>query len=225
MLRTLFPNELPQLFLFDMDHTLIDNDCDLSWKTFLVNRGMAPKESLVIADKYYEAYLKGELNESEFITFQLAEFNNRCRSDMETLASEHFSEVVQPKIYEKGMELVREIQAVSIPIAIETATNSVVASPVSEYFGIETVLATEITEIDHSFRASISGHYNCGTGKIISATQFCSERGIDLSQVAYFGDSLSDIPLLSNVGFPVVTNGSTEMLEIAFERGWSTVHF
>ncbi len=208
-----------------MDHTLIDNDCDLSWKTFLVDRGMAPKESLVIADKYYEAYLKGELNESEFITFQLAEFNNRCRSDMEDLARKHFTQLVKGKIYCKGIDLVKEIQALSIPIAIETATNSIVARPVANYFEIDSLLATEITEINSHFQSSISGHYNCGEGKIISATHFCNKIGIDLSHVAYFGDSLSDIPLLSIVGFPVVTNGSEKMRKIADERGWLQVDF
>jgi len=225
MLNTLFPEQLPELFLFDMDHTLINNDCDLSWKEFLVSRGLAPKQSLSIAEKFYTDYLAGELNDDEFISFQLAEFEFHTRFEMERLALEHFKVVVSQKLYNAALQLIKEIQAVSIPIAIETATNSIVARPVAESFGITTLLATEVSEINGVFQPSIIGHYNCGEGKIISATSYCNEMGIDLSQVAYFGDSLSDIPLLSAVGYPVVTNGLEKMRNLANKRGWLQVTF
>ena len=36
----------PEFYFFDMDHTLIDNDCDVSWKDFMVAEKLAPPEAL-----------------------------------------------------------------------------------------------------------------------------------------------------------------------------------
>ena len=43
-----------RLHIFDMDGTLIDNDCDVSWKLFLVRSGIAPRDDLELADRFYE---------------------------------------------------------------------------------------------------------------------------------------------------------------------------
>ena len=40
--------------IFDMDGTLVDNDCDVSWKLFLVAAGFAPKSDIELAHKYYD---------------------------------------------------------------------------------------------------------------------------------------------------------------------------
>ncbi len=34
----------PKIYLFDMDHTLIDNDCDVSWKQFVVRHNLQRRQ-------------------------------------------------------------------------------------------------------------------------------------------------------------------------------------
>ena len=38
------------LYVWDMDHTIIDNDCDVSWKKFLVEKKIAPESDFEEAD-------------------------------------------------------------------------------------------------------------------------------------------------------------------------------
>ena len=40
------------LHIFDMDHTLIEADCDVTWKQFLVSEGLAPASALAEADRF-----------------------------------------------------------------------------------------------------------------------------------------------------------------------------
>src|SRR5210317_2236053 len=97
MFEELFDTDnMPKGYLFDMDHTLINNDCDVSWKTFLVNKGLAPSNALDIADYYYQQYRRGELDINEFLKFQLAEFKGRTPAEMDALAQEHFETLVRP---------------------------------------------------------------------------------------------------------------------------------
>ena len=42
-----------KLYILDMDGTLIDHDCDVSWKEFLVAEGIAPRSDLELAEKFF----------------------------------------------------------------------------------------------------------------------------------------------------------------------------
>ena len=44
-------NEI-KIHFFDMDHTLINNDCDVSWKEFLTEEKIAPSNAMEIADNF-----------------------------------------------------------------------------------------------------------------------------------------------------------------------------
>ena len=93
----------PALWFFDMDHTLIDNDCDVSWKKFLVQHGLAPAAAMDEADRFFADYLAGHLDYDAFIRFQLAEFASRTPAEMAALARWHFVEVVRPPAVSGGL--------------------------------------------------------------------------------------------------------------------------
>ena len=58
-----------------MDHTIIGIDCSVSWKYFLVDRGLAPKGDKAKADYYWNLYCRGKTPVDEFIEFQYREFS------------------------------------------------------------------------------------------------------------------------------------------------------
>ena len=43
---TEFSNE-QEVYFWDMDHTIINNDCDVSWKAFMHAKGIAPDNALI----------------------------------------------------------------------------------------------------------------------------------------------------------------------------------
>ena len=215
---------LPEVYFFDMDHTLIANDCDISWKIFLNEEKLIEAGQLAIAEKFYEDYCREELNEAEFIRFQLREFVGCSEQEMNLLARRHFdSQVKHTLIASVFAELTAALQQ-KAHVALLTATNSVVARPLADFCGIEHVLATA-PELDAagSFTGAINGDYCCGRKKIKFAEEFCRARGLTLSSAAYYGDSLNDRHLLERVGFPVAVNPTGELLEIARANSWRII--
>lgn len=208
VINDLFGGKIPSLFLFDMDHTLINNDCDVSWKQFLVDKGEAPAGALNEAQRYYEDYVRGELDITPFLQFQLEEFRGRSPEDMRELAVTHFEEVVKERVYSFFRELLTEIAHRKIPRAIVTATNEIIAGPVAEYLQIPTVLATKLELEGNRFTGELFGEYCYSEGKVTAAGAFAEELQISFEDTAYFGDSLSDVPLLKRVAYPVLINPS-----------------
>ena len=53
--------------------------------------------------------------------------------------------------------------------------------------------------------------------------RWCDKNGIDLKDCYFYTDSMSDVKLLENVGYPVCVNPDSRLKKHATERGWPTV--
>jgi HAD superfamily hydrolase (TIGR01490 family) len=209
----------PEIFFFDMDHTLINNDCDVSWKQFAVAEGLAPVDDLREADRFFKLYEAGQLPVDEFLLFQLNEFSGRTIEEMRDWSLRHFEQVVKKRIYADGVKAINSAKAQGV-VAVLSATNSVLCQPLADYLGIEHIEATELEVIDGVFTGKLSAEYRCGEGKVSAARDFCAVRGFDLSAAAYYGDSYSDHFILDAVGFPYAVNPNHKLRECAEQKGW-----
>ncbi len=215
----------PALWFFDMDHTLINNDCDVSWKTFLVRHGLAPATALKEAERFFADYQAGHLNHVAFMRFQLAEFASRTPAEMAALARWHFVEVVRPLLYPAACRAVAAALATGAPVALLTATNEVIAAPLAADLGIPHLLATRLERRDTLFTGAIAGEYCGGSGKLAPARELAARLGLTLAQAAYYGDAISDVPLLTAVGFPTVVNPGDQLAAVAAARAWPVVRW
>ena len=217
-------NSTPLIYFFDMDHTLIDNDCDVSWKHFLIKAGLAPADVLEQVEYYYQAYVKGELAIDEFMHFQLAEFVNNSIETMYNLAEQHFEQMIKPKIYPEALQLINDARSDNTQLALLTSTNTVVAAPLAKYLKID-LLGTELVIRHGKYTGEFFDPYCAGPGKVDIAAEYCRENNCLLSEAAYFGDSINDKFLLAEVGYPTVVNPDHALKKLAVGNHWNILHF
>jgi HAD superfamily hydrolase (TIGR01490 family) len=62
-----------------------------------------------------------------------------------------------------------------------------------------------------------------GEEKAVRLLSYCKENNTDPSDVWYYGDSISDLAVLSSVGFPVCVNPDSKLKRQAIKRGWKIV--
>ncbi len=205
---------------WDMDHTLMENDCDVSWKEFLIHKGLAPESDFALMRKFWKQYEEGVLDSDAFNAFQLREFTGRTEAEMNDLAREHFESAIRPKIYPGAFSMVRAQRESGDSVCMITATNAVISSPVAGFFGFDGFIATSLELIDGSYTGRITGRYCVGEGKISFMNEFCLETGTDLAHSFYYGDSVADIPVFKAVGHPVVVNPMPRLRDLAVRMGW-----
>ncbi len=210
----------PELFLFDMDHTLVDNDCDVSWKYFLCEIGMIPKTDLQKAESFFEDYAEGRLEIEQFMEFQLAEFRGRTEEEIKSLTEQHFRQHVKPHLYSQGEQTVHEVLQSGFPVALLTATNCEIARPLAEYLGIREVLAVRPQIKDRRFTGSFIPPYSGGANKVLLAEEFCRRHDKTLLEAAYYGDSHNDLPILEAVGFPRIVNPNSRLRKLVENKDW-----
>ncbi|MBE6386549.1 MAG: HAD-IB family hydrolase [Lentisphaerae bacterium] len=205
----------PLIHIFDMDYTLIENDCDVSWKEFCVAEKLAPESDIQEADRFYQLYLEGKLDFNEFTRFQFREFTGNSPETMYALTRRHFEKYVKSKVRPQALNYVKELLAQGKRCIILTSTNEVIARPVAEYFGISEVYGSRIELVNGTFTGNLTGIYTAGEGKAVIARELEKSSGVPLELFAAYGDSINDLPLLKCVGFPHAVSPGKSLLEEA----------
>lgn len=214
-----------EIAFFDMDHTTIDTDCDVSWKYFLVDKGLAPPAHCAEADRFLDLYHQGLTPVDEFIKFQLKEFVNRLTEDMRLLADQHFQESIQEYIFPQARKEIAKYTKQGIATFLLTGTNRIIAEPIARSLGINTLLATEPEIKNRLFTGKIDGPFLMGGGKLKAALDICISRRIKLENVTFYADSITDVALLEKVGFPVAINPKENLRTIAKDSHWRIVNW
>jgi HAD superfamily hydrolase (TIGR01490 family) len=213
------------IHFWDMDHTIVNNDCDVSWKEFMISKALTGIESRQKADFFYEQYKNECLDVDAFLRFQLDEFRGHSASHMRDLCKEHFFELVEPNIYQKARDLIKKQQSENELVCLLTATNRLIAEPLAESMGFEYILATELELKNDLFTGAHTDIYCCGSGKIDHMNRFIAEHGGSMQTSSYFGDSSNDIVILEKVGFPFAVNPVEKLRQRAQESNWQILDF
>jgi HAD superfamily hydrolase (TIGR01490 family) len=210
---------------WDMDHTLVDCDTQVSWKRFLVEEGLADAGDRELADRFFADYARGELDEAAYLQFQLKDFRGHTVARMAALAKRHFETRVRTRIHGEALDRVRQQLEAGEQVLLLTATSHPIAWPLAAHFGIPKVIATEFELDGDRYSGRMAGIYCLGPGKLALLKQFCGSEGLPLDRVHFYGDSLSDIHVLEKVGFPRAVNPMPGLREIALQEGWEILDF
>jgi HAD superfamily hydrolase (TIGR01490 family) len=213
------------LCLFDLDHTLLPLDSDHEFGEFLVRIGLAdPVEYRRRNDAFYQQYVDGTLQLSEYIHFTTSIWRELDAAQQLALQQRFMAEVIHPAIHPQAVQLVREHEARGDLVAIVTATNEFVTRPIADAFAVPDLLAVRLTrDAQGRVTGEIDGVPSFREGKITRVEQWLAERGqtlADFDRVSFYSDSPNDLPLLDLASDPVATNPSSALEAVAFERGW-----
>ena len=212
------------LALFDLDNTLLGGDSDYEWALFLVDQGVVDPEVYKAGnDRFYRQYLDGTLDIHEFLDFQLAPLTRHPREQLERWRIQFMRTRIRPIMLDKARKLVGLHQSRGDLVAIITATNSFITTPIAQAFGVENLVATEPEVIDGRFTGRTVGTPCFREGKPARMREWLAERRLALERFEeswFFSDSRNDVPLLEQVTHPVAVDPDEALEALARERGW-----
>lgn len=214
-----------KFYWFDMDHTLINNDCDVSWKEYVVKHALGPADSMEKADEFFEQYNRGELDYEAFLKFQLAEFTGKTEAVMAAHSLAHFNEFVRDKVYADAKNYIARLRSKGKKTGILTATNTVLAKPLADYMEVDYLSGTTLELRNGVYTGGWRPPFGGGEGKVEILSGFAAQAGVPMADIAYFGDSINDRFILEAVGHPFAVNPSPALKALAQERGWSEIKF
>jgi HAD superfamily hydrolase (TIGR01490 family) len=214
----------PRLALFDLDHTLIDGDSDVSWAQFLIEEGVLHADEYHARNLWFaERYKDGTLDILEFLDFQLAPIARRPRAQLDAWHAQFMQRKIRPIVHERTARLLAEHEGALK--ALVTATNRFITAPIAAELGIEHLIATDIEEVDGMFTGKPRGTPSFREGKVTRVAEWLAARGTALPDYEswFYSDSLNDLPLLELVDHPVAVDPDATLLDKARERGWPVI--
>lgn len=220
---------MPNLALFDLDHTLIPIDSDYEWGQFLTRVGAVDAEEFSRRNAdFYAQYQAGTLDPVEYLEFALGTLAAFDKAQLGQWHQQFMREVIEPALLPAAYELLKRHQENNDLIAIITATNRFVTAPIADALGVVHLLAAE-PEVDANgqLTGKLIGVPSSGAGKITHLKQWLDAQGKTLSdfeRIYFYSDSQNDIPLLSLVSHPVATNPNALLQAHADQHGWQTLH-
>ncbi len=108
------------------------------------------------------------------------------------------------------------------PLVI-TATNRFVTEPIVALYGIEHLIATAPTMENGRYTGGFDGIPCFQDGKVKRLDAWLKDQDATLQGSWFYSDSHNDLPLLSQVEFPVAVDPDESLYNIALERGWPVI--
>lgn len=213
----------PDIAFFDCDHTLIDTDCELTWKNMLADLGMVPEEHRAKQQHYVDLHAAGQTPEKEHLEFILREFIGQTPDRMESLARDNFQKYISDKIYPHARMEIEMWKDRGIPVVMLSGSTRVMVTPIAAALGLSDVACTELELEDGTYTGRIVGLFCIRDGKLKRGLQYCRDRGIDFRRAVYYGDSISDIQIFEKVGQAVAVNPNEKLKALARENNWRVV--
>jgi HAD superfamily hydrolase (TIGR01490 family) len=212
------------LALFDLDHTLLDGDSDVSWAEFLIEEGaLHPDEYHPRNQCYIERYQDGTHAIHEFLEFPHAPLAAHPRAQLDAWHEAYMQRKIRPIIHAGAADLIARHR--DGLVALVTATNRFITAPIARELGIENLVATDIEEVGGAFTGKPRGTPSFREGKVTCVQEWLATLGRRLEDFEswFYSDSLNDLPLLERVTHPIAVDPDATLRAKAAERGWEII--
>lgn len=216
-----------KLVLFDLDNTLLSDDSDFQWAQFLISKGVLDREVYESRNQvFFDNYKAGTLDIFEFLDFQLAPLARHAREVLDAWHHEFMATVIRPVITQKARDLVNQHLAEDSIVAIVTATNVFVTSPIAREFGIPHLIGTVPAQEGGRFTGKPRGTPAFQKGKIERVEAWLESMGLwwgAFESTHFYSDSRNDLPLLEIVSHPVAVDPDDTLRKHAEDKGWPVI--
>lgn len=212
------------LALFDLDNTLLAGDSDYLWGCFLADQGIVDKASYERENqRFMDDYNRGTLDIFEFLAFSLKPLRDNTPETLRQLQQQFLDQKIRPIMSPASFDLIDKHRQVGDTLAVITATNSFVTTPIVEAFGIDNLLATEPEKNGDGYTGKVAGTPCFQQGKVTRLQQWMEEHDMNLEGSWFYSDSHNDIPLLNIVDNPIAVDPDQQLRQLASEQDWPII--
>ncbi|GIJ47374.1 morphological differentiation-associated protein [Virgisporangium aliadipatigenens] len=212
---------------FDLDKTVIAKSSALAFGKPFYRDGLINRRD-VIKGAYSKLLLRMGGSDEQGMARTRDYLAELCQGwsveQVQQIVRETLDELINPYVYAEAAALIQGHQAAGRDVVMVSGSGDEMVRPIAEALGITDVIASRMVVRDGRYTGEVE-FYAAGENKVVEVQKLAAERGYDLSTSFAYSDSVTDVPLLSCVGFPTAVNPDRGLRRVAAERGWPTLEF
>lgn len=210
---------------FDLDHTLLDGANGTIYAKQMVREGKMETRGLLDVLWYSILYKLNRLPRWEVYRKVLDIMGRYTVVEMIGVMDRGFEELIVPRLYRGGVDLVREHREKGHVTVVATAAGEYIAERVRAQLGADDIIATPTPIRGDHMTSDFEGPMAFMEGKLEMAKEYCEGCEASLADCFFYSDSASDLPLLEAVGHPVMVNPQLSLRLATRGRGWPVLRF
>lgn len=187
-----------ELFVFDLDDTLLDGDCAMLWNRFLVERGIITDPDFLARDNaLMQHYRQGKLCMEAYLAFSLQPLQDVPVEQVQRWVDEWVPVYILPRVYPQAQALLARLQHQQQRTLIISATASFIVRSVARALGIDQALGIDVQTVAGKLTATIVGVASYREGKVQRLEQWLARQQLCRAQlhIHFYTDSINDLPL------------------------------
>ena len=209
---------------FDLDRTLISRNSGGLWVRSELRQGFITTWQAFRASIWLARYRIGLADLSDALLAAIASLEGSEESEMRARTQEFYHREIRD-LYRPGA-----YKALSFhrnngdKLILLSSTTPYMAEAVAEDLGLDGVLCNRL-EVSAAgrFTGRPEGDLCFGSGKLTHGLRCAEKYQVDLRDCAFYTDSRTDLPMLEQVGRPVVVHPDPRLEQVARNRGWEIV--
>jgi len=212
---------------FDLDKTIIATTSSAAFSRPFYEGGLISRRDVVRGTIAQALYVLGraDAEQTERLRRHLsAMVTGWDVEQMSRIVNETVHEYVRPTVYAEALALIDEHRAAGHDVVVVSASGEEIVRPIAAMLGADHVVATRLEVVDGRYTGEIA-YYAYGPEKAAAVRALADERGYDLEACHAYSDSVTDVPMLEQVGKAAVVNPDRTLRRIAVERGWDVLTF
>ena len=212
---------------FDLDKTIIAKSSSLAFSKPFQAGGLISRRAMLRSAYAQFVYLVGGADHDQmekmrhFMSQLCAGWDVQVVRD---IVAETLHDIVDPLVYEEAVELIEMHHLAGREVVIVSASGTEVVEPIGELLGADSVIATRLEVEDGRYTGEIAT-YMYAEEKALAIRELAEIKGWDLADCFAYSDSVTDVPMLEEVGHPHAVNPDRELRRKAVERGWPVLVF
>ena len=212
---------------FDLDKTIIAKSSTLAFSKPFQAGGLISRKSLLRSFYTQFVYVLGgaDHDQMEKMREMLSQLVTGWDvSTVREIVADTLHNIVDPLVYDEAVQLIEQHHAEGRDVVIVSASGTEVVEPIGELLRADHVVATRMDVEDGRYTGHIA-FYAYAEGKAQAIRELAETHGYDLSRCYAYSDSITDVPMLAEVGHAFAVNPDKELRRIARERDWPVLIF
>jgi HAD superfamily hydrolase (TIGR01490 family) len=205
---------------FDLDKTIIDVNSARYIALFAQKYNLLSKFDIISGLYYSILYKTGFLSTEALMEIMTKWLKNVDASRLKQLFNDLGRYLVETKIRQKAKEAIDFHHRQGAKTVILSASVKDVCAPVRDYLKIDDVICTEMELNGGIYTGKVSGNYCYGEEKLQRVNEYCQQHQFNFENAWYYADSISDLSVLSAIGYPVCVTPDRKLEKHARKMGW-----